>query len=165
MRTKILALVLMLCCMLSLALAEEQQPVQTVETLYTAISKEYTLPVYAGDAVQTDVNLSLPLGQKGEVEVIAPEDGQYEIWLSYVNTTSSTLPTEMTITIDGQVLCAEMQRVKLNSVWVDDGVFPVDRYGNEIATTPWQAEGVLQAGVSDDSCFTRVVFFSVVVCL
>ncbi len=151
MRTKILALVLMLCCMLSLALAEEQQPVQTVETLYTAISKEYTLPVYAGDAVQTDVNLSLPLGQKGEVEVIAPEDGQYEIWLSYVNTTSSTLPTEMTITIDGQVLCAEMQRVKLNSVWVDDGVFPVDRYGNEIATTPWQAEGVLQAGVSDST--------------
>ena len=151
MRTKILALVLMLCCMLSLALAEEQQPVQTVETLYTAISKEYTLPVYAGDAVQTDVALSLPLGQTGEVEVIAPEDGQYEIWLSYVNTTSSTLPTEMTITIDGQVLCAEMQRVKLNSVWVDDGVFPVDRYGNEIATTPWQAEGVLQAGVSDST--------------
>lgn len=151
MRTKILALVLMLCCMLSLALAEEQQPVQTVETLYTAISKEYTLPVYAGDAVQTDVALSLPLGQKGEVEVIAPEDGQYEIWLSYVNTTSSTLPTEMTITIDGQVLCAEMQRVKLNSIWVDDGVFPVDRYGNEIATTPWQAEGVLQAGVSDST--------------
>lgn len=151
MRTKILALVLMLCCMLSLARAEEQQPVQTVETLYTAISKEYTLPVYAGDAVQTDVALSLPLGQTGEVEVIAPEDGQYEIWLSYVNTTSSTLPTEMTITIDGQVLCAEMQRVKLNSVWVDDGVFPVDRYGNEIATTPWQAEGVLQAGVSDST--------------
>ena len=151
MRTKILALVLMLCCMLSLALAEEQQPDQTVETLYTAISKEYTLPVYAGDAVQTDVNLSLPLGQTGEVEVIAPEDGQYEIWLSYVNTTSSTLPTEMTITIDGQVLCAEMQRVKLNSIWVDDGVFPVDRYGNEIATTPWQAEGVLQAGVSDST--------------
>lgn len=151
MRTKILALVLMLCCMLSLALAEEQQPVQTVETLYTAISKEYTLPVYAGDAVQTDVALSLPLGQTGEVEVVAPEDGQYEIWLSYVNTTSSTLPTEMTITIDGQVLCAEMQRVKLNSIWVDDGVFPVDRYGNEIATTPWQAEGVLQAGVSDST--------------
>ena len=92
MRTKILALVLMLCCMLSLALAEEQQPVQTVETLYTAISKEYTLPVYAGDAVKTDVSLSLPLGQTGEVEVIAPEDGQYEIWLSYVNTTSSPCP-------------------------------------------------------------------------
>ncbi len=151
MRTKFLALVLTLCCMLSFALAEEASPAQTVETLYTAISKEYTLPVYAGEDVPFDAALSLPLGATGEVEVVAPQDGQYEIWLSYVNTTTSTLPTEMTVTIDGQVLCAEMQRVKLNSVWVDDGIFPVDRYGNEIATTPWQAEGTLAAGISDST--------------
>ena len=151
MRTKFLALVLTLCCMLSFALAEEASPAQTVETLYTAISKEYTLPVYAGEDVPFDAALSLPLGATGEVEVVAPQDGQYEIWLSYVNTTTSTLPTEMTVTIDGQVLCAEMQRVKLNSVWVDDGIFPVDRYGNEIATTPWQAEGTLEAGISDST--------------
>ncbi len=151
MRTKFLALVLTLCCMLSFALAEEASPAQTVETLYTAISKEYTLPVYAGEDVPFNAALSLPLGATGEVEVVAPQDGQYEIWLSYVNTTSSTLPTEMTVTIDGQVLCAEMQRVKLNSVWVDDGIFPVDRYGNEIATTPWQAEGTLEAGISDST--------------
>ena len=148
---KFLALVLTLCCALSFALAEEPQPAQTVETLYTAISKAYTLPVYAGEDVQAEAALALPLGAKGEVTVTAPEDGQYEIWLSYVNTTSSTLPTEMTVTIDGQVLCAEMQRVKMNSVWVDDGVFPVDRYGNEIATTPWQAEGTLHAGICDST--------------
>lgn len=148
---KFLALVLTLCCLLTFALAEGVQPAQTVETLYTAISKAYTLPVYAGDAVRTEAALSLPVGATGEVTVTAPVDGQYEIWLSYINTTPSTLPTEMTVTIDGQVLCAEMQRVKLNSIWVDDGIFPVDRYGNEIATTPWQAEGVMQAGISDST--------------
>lgn len=151
LRTKILVLVMLLCCICSFALAEEAQTTQTVETLYTAISKEYTLPVYAGGDVKTETSLSLPLGAAGKVTVTAPEDAQYEIWLSYVNTTTSTLPTEMTVTIDGQVLCAEMQRVKVNSVWVDDGVFPTDRYGNEIATTPYQAEGVLEAGIGDST--------------
>lgn len=151
LRTKILALVLLLCCIFSFAPAEEKQTTQIVETLYTAISRDYTLPVYAGDAVKTDVALSLPLGAVGKVTVTAPEDAQYEIWLSYVNTTTSTLPTEMTVTIDGEILCAEMQRVKLNSLWVDDGVFPTDRYGNEIATTPYQAEGILEAGISDST--------------
>ncbi len=150
LRTKILALLLMLCCVFSIALAEDAQTT-TVETLYTKIRSEYTLPVYAGEDVVTEAVLSLPLNAKGEVTVTVPENAQYEIWLSYVNTTASTLPTEMTLTIDGQVLCAEMQRVKVASLWVDDGVFPTDRYGNEIATTPYQAEGVLEAGVADST--------------
>ncbi len=151
LRTKILALVLLLCCALTFTAAEAATSVQTVETLYTEIAKAYKLPVYAGADVVTEAALALPLNAAGEVTVVAPEDGQYEIWLSYVNTTTSTLPTEMTVTIDGQVLCAEMQRVKMASIWVDDGVFPVDRYGNEIATTPWQAEGTLQAGICDST--------------
>lgn len=150
LRTKILALVLLLMCLCTFALAETQST-QTVETLYTAISGEYTLPVYAGEDVVTEASLSLPLNTAGEVTVTVSEDAQYEIWLSYVNTTTSTLPTEMTVTIDGEVLCAEMQRVKLNSLWVDDGVFPTDRYGNEIATTPYQAEGILEAGICDST--------------
>ena len=148
LRTKILALALMLCCLFSFALAQDAR---TVETLYTEIAKGYKLPVYAGNELRTETSLDLPLNTAGEVTVTVPEDAQYEIWLSYRNTTTSTLPTEMTVTVDGQVLCAEMQRVKMNSVWVDDGVFPTDRYGNEIATTPWQAEGILEAGICDST--------------
>ena len=150
MRTKFLALLMLLMCLCTFAIAEENGT-QTVETLYTALTQTYTLPVYAGEDVAAEAALSLPLGAKAEVTVTVPEDAQYEIWLSYVNTTSSTLPTEMTVTIDGMVFCAEMQRVKMNSTWVDDGVFPVDRYGNEIATTPWQAEGVQFAGICDST--------------
>ena len=151
LRTRMLVLVMALCCLFSFALAEDAMTTQTVETLYTALSRGYTLPVYAGEDVRAETALSLPLNATGEVTVTAPEDAQYEIWLSYVNTTASTLPTEMTVTIDGKVLCAEMQRVKFNSIWVDDGVFPTDRYGNEIATTPYPAEGTLDAGICDST--------------
>ena len=136
LRTRMLVLVMALCCLFSFALAEDAMTTQTVETLYTALSRGYTLPVYAGEDVRAETALSLPLNATGEVTVTAPEDAQYEIWLSYVNTTASTLPTEMTVTIDGKVLCAEMQRVKFNSIWVDAGVFPPDRSGNEVAATP-----------------------------
>ncbi len=156
LRTKFLALVLLLSCLITFSLAEEAAPAQsiTVETLYTALSRDYTMPVYAGDDLVTEAALDLPLHAAGEVTVTVPEDGQYEIWLSYVNTTTSTLPTEMTVTIDGQVLCAEMQRVKMSSIWVDDGVFPVDRYGNEIATTPYQMEGTLTDAIADSTART-----------
>ncbi len=151
LRTRLVTLVILLCCLFTFAQAEDAQPAQTVETLYTATAKAYTLPVYAGEAVKTEVELSLPLNTTGEAKFIVPSDGQYEIWLSYKNTADTTLPTEMTVTIDGEVLFAEMQRVKLNSIWVDDGVFPVDRYGNEIATTPYALDEVIEAGISDST--------------
>ncbi|MBQ8202313.1 MAG: extracellular solute-binding protein [Clostridia bacterium] len=151
MRTRIVTLVILLCCMFTFAVAEDVQAAQTVDTLYTAAARAYTLPVYAGEAVTTEMSLSLPLNTKGEATFAVPEDGQYEIWLSYVNTANTTLPTEMTVAIDGEIRFAEMQRVKLHSTWVDDGVFPTDRYGNEIATTPYAAQGVNEAGISDST--------------
>ncbi len=143
--------VLLLCMMTSLALAEGNPATQTVDLLYTAALKGYTMPVYQGEPVTTPLALSLNLNNRGEASFSVPEDGQYEIWLSYKNTSNTTLPTEMTVTIDGQVRFAEMQRVKLDSRWVDDGVFPTDRYGNEIATTPYAADEVLQAGITDST--------------
>ena len=118
------------------------------------------LPVYAGEPVVFPTELNLVLDRSndalgmGEVTIEAPVDGRYEIWLTYRNTAETTLPTEMTVTIDGVSPCEELQRVKLNSLWVDDGVFSTDRYGNEIATTPWAADVVLEAGISDSTART-----------
>lgn len=138
---------MLLCLMTSFALAEEAGS----DVLYTAAVRGYTLPVYSGEAVTTPVDLSLNLGDEGQVVFTAPEDGQYEIWLSYHNTADTTLPTEMNVTLDGMVPFTELQRVKLNSLWVDDGVFPQDRYGNEIATTPYAADVISEAGMSDSA--------------
>lgn len=152
LRKRIFPLVVLLLLMVTvLAQAEGNPATQTVDLLYTAALKGYTMPVYQGEEVTTPLALSLNLNNRGEASFSVPEDGQYEIWLSYKNTSNTTLPTEMTVTIDGEVRFAEMQRVKLNSRWVDDGVFPTDRYGNEIATTPYAADEVLQAGITDST--------------
>ena len=139
---------MLLCLVCSFALAEDAG---SSETLYTAAVKTYTLPVYAGEAVTTPVSLSLDLDDSGEAVFAVPEDGLYEIWLSYQNTAETTLPTEMNVTLDGATPFTELQRVKLNSLWIDDGVFPQDRYGNEIATTPYAADIVSEAGMSDSA--------------
>ena len=139
---------MLLCLVSSFALAEDAG---SSDTLYTAAVNNYTLPVYAGEAVSTAVDLSLKLGDSGEASFTAPEDGLYEIWLSYQNTAETTLPTEMNVTLDGAAPFSELQRVKLNSLWVDDGVFPQDRYGNEIATTPYAADVISEAGMSDSA--------------
>ena len=63
MRTRMLALVIVLCCVFSLTMAETAgKPVQTVDTLYTALSGAYTLPVYAGEAVPSQ-HQSFPMSE------------------------------------------------------------------------------------------------------
>ena len=150
MRKRIWTIVVLLCLLTSFALAEDATRANS-DILYTAAVKGYTLPVYSGEAVTTPVSLSLNLGDAGQVVFTVPEDGQYEIWLSYHNTAETTLPTEMNVTLDGAMPFTELQRVKLNSLWIDDGVFPQDRYGNEIATTPYAADIISEAGMSDSA--------------
>ena len=122
--------------------------------------KSLQLPVYAGEDVRFEQTLALALGQSGEMTVTAPEDGRYQLWLDYINTVDTTLPTEMTVLIDGEVISEEMQRVKLNSEWVDQyyttGVrdYATDRYGNEIATEPEALKEVRSAGISDSTART-----------
>lgn len=144
---KVLTMVILLMCLCSFALAEEA----VSDVLYTAVEKGYTLPVYGGAAIEQKTALAMQVGDSGEVALAVPEDGLYEIWVSYQNVTSTTLPTEMTVKVNGEVLFAEMQRIKLSSRWVDDGVFPTDRYGNEIATTPWAEDVILSAGLTDST--------------
>ena len=48
--------------------------------------------------------------------------------------------------------------MKLKSLWMDDGVFPLDRYGNEIATTPTAQRALLTAGISDSAGWTDTPF-------
>lgn len=149
LRKRFWIMVMLLCLTVSFAMAEEAPT--SSDILYTAAMKGYTLPVYGGEAVTTPVSLSLSLGEKGQAVFTVPEDGQYEIWLSYQNTAETTLPTEMNVMLDGTQPFSELQRVKLNSLWVDDGVFPTDRYGNEIATTPYAADVISEAGMCDSA--------------
>lgn len=128
------------------------------EPYYSEAQREYTLPVYTGAPLEAEAHLQLSSGDIKEMSFTAPEDGLYEIWFSYYTETQSALPSEMTVTIDETIPFYELRRVKFKSCWTDDGVFPLDRYGNEIATTPTAQRILLESGLSDSAGWTDVPF-------
>lgn len=147
-----LAMVLVLVCGSCLAESESWMTFSSgTENQYNQVQANYSFPNYAGDPVESEASLTLEVGDRGEATITVPEDGLYELWLTYRNTTQSALPTEMAVTIDGALPFYEMQRVKLKSLWVDDGEFPVDRYGNEVATTPYSADVDQTVGITDSA--------------
>ena len=146
------ALVRLVSCGTWGALAEENVQMGRTEPLYSQAKAGYTLPVYGKEAVRFETDLTLTVGDSAQVDFTAPEDGQYEIWLTYQNTTQSTLPTELIVRVDGELPFYELRRVKLNSLWVvETDEIPVDRYGNEIAPTPVSAQMEQTAGMTDST--------------
>ncbi|MBR3017537.1 MAG: extracellular solute-binding protein, partial [Clostridia bacterium] len=149
------ALVLLVSCIAWEALAEDNVQMGRTEPLYSQAQAGYTLPVYGKEAVGFETDLTLAVGDSAQVDFSVPEDGQYEIWLTYQNTTQSMLPTELILRVDGELPFYELRRVKLNSLWVvDSDEIPVDRYGNEIAPTPVSAQVGQSVGVTDST--TRI---------
>ncbi|MGN1020010.1 MAG: extracellular solute-binding protein [Aristaeellaceae bacterium] len=150
-----LTLVMVLLCGSVAAETDDQSSWMTfssgTENQYAQVQETYSLPLYSGDPVESEAALALTIGETGDAVISVPEDGLYELWLTYRNTTQSALPTEMAVTIDGVLPFYEMQRVKLKSLWVDDGEFPLDRYGNEVATTPWSADELQSVGITDSA--------------
>ncbi len=141
------------------ALGEESVRMGRTEPLYTQAQAGYTLPIYGGEPVTRETDLTLLAGESGEVDFSVPKDGQYEIWLTYRNVTASMLPTEMTVQVDGSIPFNELRRVKLNSLWiVESDQIPVDRYGNQIAPTPVSAPVDQNAGITDSTGRTDVPF-------
>ena len=146
------ALVMLAGCAAWQALAEETIRMGRTEPLYSQVCAGYTLPVYGKEALRFETDLTVAAGESARVDFSVPEDGQYEIWLTYQNTTQSTLPTEFIVQVDGAIPFYELRRVKLNSLWVvESDEIPVDRYGNEIAPTPVSAQAEQSAGLTDST--------------
>ena len=136
--------------------------VSRTEPYYSEAVRKYSFPVYDGETLTVDPEraegLRLDTGDETDFTVSVPADGQYEIWMSYLTETQSALPSEMTVTVDGQIPFYELRRIKLKSLWKDDGVFPLDRYGNEIATTPSAVRVPLETGMTDSAGWTDSPF-------
>ncbi|MBQ6528837.1 MAG: hypothetical protein IJI38_09965, partial [Clostridia bacterium] len=146
------ALVLLVSCTAWKAQAEETVQMGRTEPLYSQAIAGYTLPVYEKDAISVETDLTVTVDESAKVEFSVPEDGQYEIWLTYQNTTQSTLPTELIVKVDDALPFYELRRVKLNSLWVvESEEIPVDRYGNEIAPTPVSAQVEQTVGITDST--------------
>ncbi|MBO4684669.1 MAG: excinuclease ABC subunit UvrA [Desulfovibrio sp.] len=85
------------------AVTEETIRMGRTEPLYSQVCAGYALPVYEKAALDFETDLTVSAGESAQVDFIAPEDGQYEIWLTYLNVTQSTLPTELIVRIDGEL--------------------------------------------------------------
>ena len=128
------------------------------EPYYSEARRAYTLPVYEGESREFEANIKLSSGDQNEIAFTAPEDGLYEIWFSYYTETQSAMPSEMTVMVDDTIPFYELRRIKFKSYWTDDGVFPLDRYGNEIATTPTAQRVRHESGLTDSAGWTDVPF-------
>ena len=128
------------------------------EPYYGEARNAYTLPVYAGEDLVFPTDLKLDGGESREISFSVPEDGLYEIWFSYYTESQSAMPSEMTVMLDGKIPFYELRRIKFKSYWTDDGVFPLDRYGNEIATTPTAQRVRLEASLTDSAGWTADPF-------
>lgn len=155
---KFVTCLLALCLLLGAAYAVAEEAVydwmifrNLTEPAYTAVRNAYTLPTYQGGPIPLDTDITLHTGDTAQVTLDIPEDGLYEIWLTYENLTASMLPTELTIRLDGDISFFELRRIKLESVWIDDGIIPLDRYGNEIAPTAFPQEGPSTKGLTDSA--------------
>ena len=124
------------------------------EPYYTEYLKTRTAAAYTGEKISVPADQHIRTGGTAEIPVEVPEKALYEIWMEYRTETESALPSEMTVTVDGTIPFYELRRIKLKAVWQDDGVFPLDRYGNEIATTPAAQDVVQEAGWTDSTGWT-----------
>ena len=128
------------------------------EPYYSVYRRGLTAKNYTGEPAEAALEQSLRTGDTAEVTLTAPETALYEIWVEYRTETESALPSEMTVRLDGGIPFYELRRVKLKALWKDDGVFPLDRYGNEIATTPEAADVTQETGMTDSAGWTDVPF-------
>ena len=128
------------------------------EPYYSVYRRGVTAENYAGEPQEVVLEQSLRTGDTVEVTLTAPEKALYEIWVEYRTETESALPSEMTVRLDGGIPFYELRRVKMKALWKDNGVFPLDRYGNEIATTPEAAAVTQEAGMMDSAGWTDEPF-------
>lgn len=106
-------------------------------------------PVYTGEPLQYTLNSHLDAGDTAVLKFDVPQDGLYEIWLSYLNDAKSYLPVSVTVLLDGQMPSSELRNIKLRSLWKDEEKIVKDRYGNEIPGIPYAAEEWQETGLTD----------------
>ena len=147
-------LILLADCILPSALGEDlswKNFLKQSSLSYYSVCESYELPVYQGEDIVFALDGHVSPGEQYDFPIDVPQDGQYEMWFSYRNTTQAVLPTEMVLQIDGQIRFSEMNSIQLRSLWMDDGAFPEDRYGNQRACETYSANVIQETGVCDSS--------------
>jgi ABC-type glycerol-3-phosphate transport system substrate-binding protein len=144
------------------AQAKESQETQVTQTLEIPTEQVQTynnfigstdLKSYEGEDIQLplDTQLELSYGEVGDIQVNAPEEALYDVFIDYATVSNNLLPAEMTIDINGERPFVELRRIAFESQWVADDETVRDRYGNEIAPIPYKVKDWQQKAIQDGS--------------
>ena len=157
---KLIFILLGVCLMAALLPAAQAEGWMMFESMsaptYRQVMANYTAPLYEGEALRVEFDREIIAGESVTLDVLAPQDGLYEVHLDWQDTSATTLPIELSMLGDGAQPFAELTRLNLHSHWLDAGDVAIDRYGNEIAPQPQRQAGRLStpqlasAGLSGD---------------
>lgn len=126
---------------------------------YTKVSAGYTLAAYTGEPIlykmssayksgdasltreydyagDDDGALSIPEKGKVELEIDVPQSAVYYMKFDYLANSTSILPVEAGIMVNGDYPFYEMRQQKLESQWTAKPDKVYDSYGNEVVSMP-----------------------------
>lgn len=138
---------------------------------YTVVSRGFQHPEYKGDNIEYSIEdcvtetsgsistvedydnsvIDLTMGDTITFEIDVPESALYYLSFDYMAYESTILPVEVSMKLNGESTFYEMQRLVLESTWVQQEEKAYDRYGNEIVTVPDKAIQWENKAISDAS--------------
>lgn len=152
---KLIFILLGVCLMAALLPAAQAEGWMMFESMsaptYRQVMANYTAPLYEGEALRFEFDREINAGESVTLDVLAPQDGLYEVHLDWQDTSATTLPIELSMLVDGAQPFAELTRLNLHSHWLDAGDVAIDRYGNEIAPQPQRQAGRLSTPLMDSA--------------
>jgi len=103
------------------------------------------LETYEGDSV-----IFIDQDQTGTLTVEVPETAYYIIGFEYKIKGENVLPTQLSLTVNGDIPFYEMQNLIFEHGWTNPEDTPLDKYGNEIIPQPikydeWQTKFLIDS--------------------
>ncbi len=106
------------------------------------------------------VAVKIAQGGKATFKFNVPTEAKYKIAVRYFDASTSTLPVNCAVAIDGAYTCYEMRNQQFESEWkYETEEFEVDRYGNEIVPQSVRIPTWREKYLSDASAITIEPFW------
>lgn len=102
------------------------------ENRYSLYKDSLSKNVYSGEPIKKDLALQLNYKEKNVIEITAPQAASYYIALNYTVDNENTLPTSLSLLVNGEQAYSELGNLIFESKWSRVEEKRYDRYGNEI---------------------------------
>lgn len=102
------------------------------ENRYSLHKDSLSKNVYAGETIIKELDLQLNYKDNNVIEITAPQTGSYYVAFNYTVDNENTLPTSLSLLVNGNQDYSELGNLIFESKWARADEKRIDRYGNEI---------------------------------